>query len=287
MMDRSPLRLAAKATATLAIWAGLSILVPPALASGPKNHGPNARPSSAGWQDDFSGSGLSKKIWVVASGQAPGYRAGDHIGYYDPGNVKLVSDSTGSYLRLQLTQQTGTVDGNTAGYVSHGALVYTKSKYGYGTYEWRMRMSSTSSTPTGEGDSVSGSVSAGFVYVNNSQTEIDFEFSGAVQDTLYMVNWLNSNPQSDPTDANETYTYIPLPSVSTDFHDYKFVWQPDEIDFYVDNVLQGTHTTNVPSAPAYFMINHWGTDNSNWGGSATVGPTRYFYVDWVKYTPLQ
>ena len=174
MMNPSGARLSAKATAIVVFLAAFSLLRPSLAAAGAKGNRPNAPPSNSGWQEDFSGSSLSKKMWVVASGQAPGYIPGYHIGYYELGNVKLVSDSTGSYLRLQLTQQIGTVDTNLAGTVSHGALVYTKSKYGYGTYEWRMRMSSTSSTPTGAGDSVSGSVSAGFVYVNNSQTEIDF-----------------------------------------------------------------------------------------------------------------
>jgi beta-glucanase (GH16 family) len=284
MMNPSGARLSAKATAILVFLAAFSLLLPSLAVAGAKGNRPNGKPSGSGWQDDFSGSSLSKKMWVVASGQAPGYRPGDHIGYYDPSNVKLVSDSTGSYLRLQLTQEPGTVDG-VEGVISHGALVYTKSKYGYGTYEWRMRMSSTSSTPTGAGDAVSGSVSAGFVYVNNSQTEIDFEFSGGDTGNVYLVNWLNTSPQSDPTDAEETYTRFSLPTVSTDFHDYKFVWQPGLIDFYVDGDLADSHTDNVPSAPAYFMINHWGTDGPNWGGYATVGTTRYFYIDSVKFTP--
>jgi beta-glucanase (GH16 family) len=286
MMNPSGAHLSAKGTAILAFLAASSLFFPSVLEASSKGHNPNAKPSSGGWQDDFSGSSLSKKMWVVASGQAPGYIPGYYIGYYDPSDVKLVSDSTGSYLRLQLTQQTGAVDTNTAGIVSHGALVYSKSKYGYGIYEWRMRMSSTSSTPTGAGDSVSGSVSAGFVYVNNSQTEIDFEFSGDDAGNVYLVNWLNTSPQSDPTDTEETYTRFSLPTVSTDFHDYKFVWQPGLIDFYVDGHLADSHTDNVPSAPAYFMINHWGTDGPFWGGYATVGTTRYFYIDWVKYAPL-
>jgi len=36
-----------------------------------------------------------------------------------------------------------------------------------------MRAASTSNTPTGSGYTVSGQISSGFIYVNNSQTEID------------------------------------------------------------------------------------------------------------------
>lgn len=284
MNNRPSFCLAAKTLASLALLAVLGLLIPPAEAWGSQSHGPGAH--SSGWQEDFTSSTVTKKFWVISSGQAPGYVTNYHIGYYDPSHVKVVSDSTGSYLQMLLTQQIGTVGTNPAGVVSHGALIYTRNKYGYGTYEMRMRMSSTSPTPNGTGDDVSGSVSAGFSYVNNSQTEIDFEFSATTPDNVYLVNWLNPNPQSDPTEFNETFTEFPLATVCTDFHDYKFVWQQGKIDFYVDGVLQATHTTNVPSAPANFLINHWGTDSGNWGGSATVGTSRYFYVDWVKYTPL-
>lgn len=275
--------------ATLALMAGLilslAFAAPYFAAGGGKKPGPDRKPSTA-WRDDFSNSTVNTQFWVVGTGQAPGYVPGYHLGNYDPSHVKIVTDSTGSYLQLLLTQEVGTVDSNTAGVLSHGGIIYSKNTYGYGTYEWMMRMSSTSSTPTGSGDSVSGSVSAGFTYVNNSQTEIDYEFSALSPDTLYMVNWLNPNPRQDPTAADETYnTLYPL-TVSTQFHDCKFVWQKGRIDYYVDGVLQFTHTTNVPTAPAYFMINHWGTDSSNWGGMATVGTSRYFYVDWAQYTPL-
>jgi beta-glucanase (GH16 family) len=254
----------------------------------PKKPGSNGKPTSA-WRDDFSGSSLNTQFWVIGSGQAPGYIPGYHLGDYLPSHVQIVEDTAGSYLRLLLSQEFGTVDTNPAGVLSHGAIVYSKSKYGYGTYEWRMRMSSTSPTPTGDGDSVSGSVSAGFVYVNNSQTEIDFEFSAIPEDanTLYMVNWLNPHPHRAPTDAERTYDTFDISDISAAFHDYKFVWQAGIITFYVDDVAQATHTTNVPSAPAYFMINHWGTDSGGWGGSASTGVSRYFYVDWVQYTPLQ
>jgi beta-glucanase (GH16 family) len=266
----------------------LSISVVGAAAPWPvaKRPSPGGQSGSA-WTDDFSGRQIDKKRWVIASGQAPGHIVDYHMGTYEPGHVQLVKQGTNAFLELLLTQETGQVDTNPSGTISKGALLYTKNQYGYGTYEWRMRMSSTAATPSGVGNSVSGSVSAGFVYVNNSETEIDFEFSALDPGTLYMVNWLNSDPQTDPTEADETYDTINLSSVSTTFHDYKFVWEATQISFYVDGVLQAVHTDNIPSAPAHFMINHWGTDSGLWGGSATVGVDRYFYVDWVKYTPLQ
>ena len=124
-------------------------------------------------------------------------------------------------------------------------------------------------------------------YVNNSQTEIDFEFSAKDPTYLWMVNWYNTNPSQDPTEQHESASYLEPFESTSGFHHYKYVWQPGRIDFYVDGLPRATHTTDVPSAAAYFMINHWGTNSDRWGGFADPNfPTRYYYIDWVRFTPL-
>ncbi len=251
-----------------------------AVAAPPKRPAPN-QPCAA-WRDDFSASKVDTSRWVIANGQAPGYIPGVHIGYYQPDHVSIDN----GYLRIELTQAPGTVDGS-AGIISRGGLIYTKAQCGYGTYQWTMRMSSSSDSPMGTGSWYSGSVSAGFVYVNNSQTEIDFEYSATTPDYVWQVNWLNPNPRRDPTEANETATREFEPDAVTDFHTYTFVWTAGNIAYYIDGNLASVHTTNVPTAPAYFMINHWGTDGPNWGGVASPGATRYFYIDSASFTPIQ
>ncbi|OFW09404.1 MAG: hypothetical protein A3G20_06175 [Acidobacteria bacterium RIFCSPLOWO2_12_FULL_59_11] len=250
------------------------------VAAAPRGNDKGNGGKPSGWRDDFTGSTVDDSRWVNASGQAPGYIPWNHIGYYDPTHVRVQN----GYLVISLTQDYGFVDG-LLGVISNGGLIYTKETYGYGTYEWRMRMSSTAVTPEEPGSPVSGSVSAGFNYVNNSQTEIDFELGGHLPGWLYMTNWRNTNPRRDPTDSQETYTAASVPDISSKFHTYKFVWEKGKITFYMDDGFQTSHVTDIPSAPAYFMINHWGTNNPWWGGLATVGPSRYFYIDWVQYTP--
>ena len=103
-----------------------------------------------------------------------------------------------------------------------------------------------------------------------------------------MTNWNNKDPSTDPTESESTSHTVTVPGLNSGFHTYKFIWEEGKITFFVDNVYQADHVTNVPSAPAHFMINHWGTNSSGWGGTATTGPDgtpRYFYVDWVKFTP--
>ena len=254
------------------------------------------------WEDHFEGV-LDENRWTIEyegrPGQkfgAPGFIANTHVGYYlaDAEHVKLDNGS----LRLRLKQeQDGTL------VTSSGALIFTQQTYGYGTYEWRMRMSSTAATPYEGGFPTSGGVSAGFIYVNNSETEIDFEYSGHVlQDAdssndarIYMGNWHNQDPSTDPNEVTESTFSTPIvPGANTDFRTYKFIWKEGKITFFIYDdsgttlIYQTEQTTNVPSAPAHFMINHWGTNNPNgFGGGATIGVDRYFHVDWVKFTPQE
>ncbi len=248
---------------------------PAALASSRK---PVPAPAPTGWQADFTGSSLDTSRWIVMTGQAPGYIANNHIGYFNPANVWLSND----YLVLLLDQQYGQVDTNANGVISTGGGIYSKQTYGYGTFEWTMQMSSTATSPSppapsDSGYPVSGSVSAGFIYVNNSQTEIDFEFSGQSPNTLFVTNW--------KTISNSTSYAVPYFAISGEVHTYKFVWSRKSISYYVDGVLEAVSNTNVPSAPAYFMISHWGSNSPWFGGLATVNVPRYFYIGHVSYTP--
>ncbi len=254
--------------------------------------------AAQGWEDLFEDTTLDESHWVIEAWDhpnprygPPGFIANNHVGYYLAEHVTLDNGS----LRLRLNQAESN-EGGTLWVVSSGALIFTQQTYGYGTYEWRMRMSSTAATPFGEGSPTPGGVSAGFIYVDNSTTEIDIEYSGHVledadssnDERIYMGNWHNQDPSRDPEGSESTFSTPTVPGANSEFHTYKFIWEEGKITFFVDDVYQAEHTTNVPSAPAHFMINHWGTNRpGGFGGGATLGVDRYFHVDWVKFTPQE
>ena len=236
---------------------------------------PRKASGCSAWNDTFTSGSLDSR-WVVVSGSAPGTSSTyNNTSSYDPNNVLV----TPGLLRITLTQVP-----NGSGILSYGGAIRTNQTCGYGTYQWTMRMSSTAlcKDATCQGEAVSGSVSAGFIYVNNSQTEIDFEMQGQDSTAVHLVNW--------KTTSNETSTLYPLPGSPAfnpidGLHVYKFVWTKGKISYYVDGNFAGTHTTNVPTAPAYFWINHWGTNSPYWGGTATTGVARYLYVTQASYSP--
>ena len=53
--------------------------------------------------------------------------------------------------------------------------------------------------------------------------------------------------------------------------------------FRIDGVLVSTHSTNVPNAPAYILMNHWGTTSFE---EATTGVIRWLYFSKFQFSPL-
>jgi hypothetical protein len=126
-------------------------------ASGPDNR--VVAPASATFFDDFSKGKPDTSKWIALNWGAPG--GGKFVPSY--------LDFSSGMLRIKVTQ-TYTSTGAVA---SVGGELQSTKILGFGTYEWVIRASSTSSTLTGSGVAVSGQISSGFVFVNNSQTEID------------------------------------------------------------------------------------------------------------------
>jgi beta-glucanase (GH16 family) len=178
------------------------------------------------------------------------------VGTFDPNHVSLGSELV---LTLTQTQQGGQI-------LSVGAEVQTQQTFSYGTFEFTSKVSNVAS----------GSVAAGFLYASNSVTEIDMEQVGDKSTAVDCTNWKGVSSFQD----TQVFGYD---EGST--HDFKIVWQSSHVDWYVDGNLVVSHTQAVPSAPASFLFNLWGTNDSSWGGTASPRVTRYMHITNFKYTP--
>ena len=230
---------------------------------------PTAAPT---FQDSFSKGVLNTAKWVVSNYETNNYAGGGSNVTFSPNNIDL----SGGNLRLELTQPT-------AG-TSSGAELTTKLRFGYGTYVFSMRAGSTSPSSTRSGTTESGQISSTFIIYNPapyaSITEIDApEIEGlpARSNDIEWDVWKNSI-STDPTPE-----YNVLSNPEDGFHRYKFVWAPASIKFYIDGVLKAICTSGIPTAAAVIDINFYGTNDTKWGGVATVGVTRYMYVNSVKF----
>jgi beta-glucanase (GH16 family) len=178
------------------------------------------------------------------------------VGKFYVSNVSL-----GSYLVLTVKQTR-----SASQILSSGAEVGTTRTFNYGTFEFTSRVVNVAS----------GSVASGFLYATNSITEIDMEQVGNKSDAVDCTNWKGLSNFQD----TQVFGYN-----QGNTHNFKIVWRSTYVDWYVDGKLVVHHTRAVPSAPAPFLFNFWGTNSSTWGGLATTGLTRYMYISNFKYTP--
>lgn len=204
--------------------------------------------------EQFSFAGYT---WEKDSGTAPpAGNVNGNSGTFSPSNVSMGSDLV---LTLNQVEQEG-------GILSDGAEVHSTQRFSYGTFEFTSWVSAA----------VSGTTASGFLFTNNSQTEIDMEQTGNKPYGVDCTNWSGLASYQD-TEVTGFDQLLP--------HDFKIVWQPGEVDWYVDGQLVVTHTESVPSAPAPFLFNMWGTNKSTWGGEATPGVTRYMHISSFSYSP--
>lgn len=221
--------------------------------------------------EDFSTGKLDPAKWTVSTWAAPGGNP-THKGSFLAKNVSIVD----GVLCLKLTQSTMSY-----GVASKGAEIATVEKFGYGIYEFSVKASSDSASPDVAGNPVSGSITGCFNYLPQSVTEIDIEVEGNHRSNLTQTtSWVNE------TLPNEHSEVSGLVMPNDTFISYKFVWKPGSIEFYRNNVLISTHTKVVPTEPAPFLFNHWGTNDATWGGEATPGVDRYMWVKRFSFTPL-
>src|ERR1035437_6885357 len=154
------------------------------------------------------------------------------------------------------------------GVASSGAEIVSQDFFGFGTFEF------TADMPMG----VSGTVSAGFLYLTNSETEIDVEQQGNAPETFDFTNWTSKSSKDRPTSN--------APGFAAGPHKFVIVWNPKKVEWSIDGRVVATHITNIPQKKAHFAFNCWGTNSPNWGGTATVNHQRQMTVSSFQFTPL-
>jgi beta-glucanase (GH16 family) len=229
------------------------------------------------FSDDFSSGKLDLSKWTVATYKSPDSNPGINAGVYAPETITFVPGA----MRIEVTQKKGS-----GGVVeSTGGCIYSKEYFGFGTYVFVMRMSTTSPTPDGAGETLTGAVSSGFLYNTNSESEIDLEFLGN-DNAIHVTNWHNPTPANPPTGDIRQTEKLKNKFLGTQFRTYTLVWTPDKIQVFIDGTLVVSHKNHVPQKPARIVLQHRGTNSNGWGGTASVGVSRFAYFKSVSFTPL-
>ena len=262
----------------------------------------------SGFYDTFSGGSIGTS--TVTTNTSPGQSASNvwsiqvYSGKVNSGFAFVPGGPLGTCLSLKL-YQTGASSSQWFGSEIISGDQNTSNLLGYGAYEFYCRMGSSATTPTGLGSPVSGGVSSPFTinqYTSGGvpaagYTELDApEVEGyAARSTWAQYrSYKDASTTGTPAGGNFVTTgtgenYIVPASYggvapAAGFNYYGFIWAAGSWKIYLNGVLQGSTTTNVPVNPAWIDLNHYGTNSTTWGGTWSAG-NRYFYVQSVAFWP--
>ena len=106
---------------------------------------------------------------------------------------------------------------------------------------------------------------------------MDFEQQAGKPNLLYLVTWKDKVRSVTPTEFHVG------PSIYQDYHTYQMTWTKTSVIYTIDGVMVASVYTNVPQDAAYVFLNHWGGNDPNWGGTATIGVDRWMWVQSFSY----
>ena len=144
-------------------------------------------------------------------------------------------------------------------------VVSRRNDFFHGTYRASIKM-----TP------VPGAVAGWFTYLGKPLNEIDVEFlsrdPSVARFTLHHV-------KTGVDHGRKVLGFDPAAA----FHEYRFDWYADRVEYFIDGEPAATLTTDVPDRPSRLLLNHWSGNIPTFGGAA---PTEdaVMEVDWVYFS---
>lgn len=94
-----------------------------------------------------------------------------------------------------------------------------------------------------------------------------------VQEPSFEEQMSGASPNPDSSFFGSVY------KLDEGYHDYRFDWMPDRVDFYIDGMPAHRYTEDIPSSPGHLMLSHWSNGNSGW----SAGPPLQDAVMTVSY----
>lgn len=217
---------------------------------------------------------ISKRVWGEVSGRTNGGVIPENV-FYDAQNDSVKIRALGNqYAKNEVTGVGSITDGSCTG----GALV-SKFTVTPGRYEVRMKVAPRI-----------GVCNAIWIYnedSNDKNHEIDFELPGKnsndvnTYDQILCTNYVGS-----ATSKNYKSSYT---LADNEYHTYVFDWYYSEnnklINYYIDDVLVHTSTTNIPFYENRLWIGAWIPNNEGFVGLPNF-ESAMMEIDYVSFTPF-
>lgn len=171
---------------------------------------------------------------------------GTHMYDMDPANTY----KDGSELVLKVTAPTA--GANT---VKSAQVSSRRKDLFYGTYRSEIKM------PQHVGSSC-----VGFFQYHNDTEEIDMEWITQKPDMLYLSTKATTPDGTVGISYKNHYYYSADGLGLYSYRDYRFDWMPNQVDFFVDNKLVYSESTNVQKVSGRWMLMNWANGDQQWSG---------------------
>jgi beta-glucanase (GH16 family) len=191
------------------------------------------------FREDFSSERLSIFRWGTPTFTLYNFKA-------DP---DMVTNKKGiNYLRL----------GSSESNIFPTGFIYTKDHFPYGSYSARIKVSD-----------VPGAVGSFFVctqiakiFSDGTHDEIDFEFITAKPNAVLMTTWFLASGMegSQQTPSHNSFLWEEPSFDIRNWHEYRFDWYPDRVDFYIDGIKRWTSTKAIPKREMQIAFHIYTTD---------------------------
>ncbi|CAO3615473.1 unnamed protein product [Cunninghamella echinulata] len=170
--------------------------------------------------------------------------------YFNKNNVHINQQEQTLEIGIKIENQESNIVGDNYP-ITCGAMGSKRSDMLYGSFRSSMKVSG-----------INGTVAAMYFYHPNA--EIDIEILGSVYppQAYFAIHPGLVDEHNRASALTHTNYHLPFdPSLA--FHEYRFDWFADRMDFYIDHVKVNTLTTNVPTVPGRLMFSHWTDGNPN------------------------
>jgi hypothetical protein len=186
-----------------------------------------------------------------------------------------------------------------------GAVVQTKENYGYGSYrvlaKLPMLVGACSAIWTfhyeeaypgsplyteieADGLSPMGNDLDGNYIVRNH--EIDIEFPSHIEPNPFnQPDYTNAKMNTWLSEIESEINLTPLGQNVADgqYHEIRFDWHYNRVEFYIDGILKKTNITNVPNIPGPFVVGIWFPSSNR---NSVNHPSWYIDAPWLPNPDL-
>jgi beta-glucanase (GH16 family) len=118
----------------------------------------------------------------------------------------------------------------------------------------------------------------GFFYYLSDKSEIDVEVLSQDNPKKLINFTIHQNNKGAETHQVYTADFDP----SADFHEYRFDWTKQGVDYYIDSKYVLTLPGNTPFEPGRMLLNHWTLSSPDWGGGPPVNDAL-MYVRYIEF----